>query len=34
MSAKGLARAREFSWEASVRRIRDVYIEAVQGTGS
>jgi len=34
MSARGLARAREFSWEASVRRIRDVYIEAVQGTGS
>jgi len=34
MSEKGLARAREFSWEASVRRIRDVYAEVAAGGGS
>jgi glycosyltransferase involved in cell wall biosynthesis len=27
LSARGLARAREFSWERSIRRIRDVYQE-------
>jgi glycosyltransferase involved in cell wall biosynthesis len=27
MSARGLARAREFSWEASVRRIHQVYLD-------
>ena len=27
MTARGLARAREFSWEASVRRIHEVYVE-------
>jgi glycosyltransferase involved in cell wall biosynthesis len=34
MSAKGLARAREFSWESSVQRIRDVYVEVARGNGS
>jgi glycosyltransferase involved in cell wall biosynthesis len=34
LSAKGLARAREFSWESSVRRIRDVYAEVARGNGS
>jgi glycosyltransferase involved in cell wall biosynthesis len=28
LRAKGLARARQFSWEASVRRVRDIYLEA------
>ena len=28
MRAKGLERARQFSWEASVRRVRDIYLEA------
>ena len=27
LRAKGLARARKFSWERSVRRIRDIYVE-------
>jgi glycosyltransferase involved in cell wall biosynthesis len=28
LRAKGLARARQFSWESSVRRVRDIYLEA------
>jgi glycosyltransferase involved in cell wall biosynthesis len=28
LRARGLARARQFSWDASVRRIRDIYTEA------
>ena len=28
LRAKGLARAREFSWEASVRRVREIYRDA------
>jgi len=31
LRAKGLARARQFSWEASARRIRDIYIQANDG---
>jgi glycosyltransferase involved in cell wall biosynthesis len=27
---KGLKRAQEFSWDASVRRIRNIYCEAVR----
>jgi len=27
---KGLERARQFSWEASVRRVRDIYLEAAR----
>jgi glycosyltransferase involved in cell wall biosynthesis len=30
LRAKGLARARQFSWEASVRRVREIYEEAMQ----
>ncbi len=30
LRAKGLARARQFSWEASVRRVREIYGEAAQ----
>lgn len=29
LRAKGLARARQFSWEASVRRVRDIYLQAL-----
>ena len=32
LSRKGLARAREFSWERSVRRVRDIYAEVVLGS--
>ena len=28
LRAKGLERARQFSWETSVRRVRDIYLEA------
>ena len=31
LRAKGLERARQFSWEASVRRVRDIYFEAARG---
>jgi glycosyltransferase involved in cell wall biosynthesis len=34
MSARGRARAREFSWESSVGRIRDIYVEVAGGNGS
>ncbi|MCX6551236.1 MAG: glycosyltransferase family 1 protein [Acidobacteria bacterium] len=34
LSARGLARAREFSWESSVRRIHEVYLEVASGTAS
>ena len=34
LSARGLARAREFSWEASVRRIHEVYMDVASGSGS
>jgi glycosyltransferase involved in cell wall biosynthesis len=27
---RGLARARQFSWETSVRRVREIYDEAIQ----
>ena len=27
LSARGLARARQFSWESSVRRIHEVYMD-------
>ncbi len=30
LRAKGLARARQFSWEASVRRVREIYGEVAQ----
>jgi len=30
LRTKGLARARQFSWEASVRRVRDIYGEVAQ----
>jgi glycosyltransferase involved in cell wall biosynthesis len=30
LRAKGLARARQFSWEASVRRVREIYGEAAE----
>jgi glycosyltransferase involved in cell wall biosynthesis len=30
MRRKGLERARQFSWEASVRRVRDIYLEAAR----
>ena len=30
LRAKGLARARQFSWEASVRRVHEIYLEAAQ----
>jgi glycosyltransferase involved in cell wall biosynthesis len=29
---KGLSRARQFSWEASVRRVRDIYQEVAHGS--
>jgi len=31
LRAKGLERARQFSWEASVRRVREIYLEAARG---
>jgi glycosyltransferase involved in cell wall biosynthesis len=31
---KGLARARQFSWEASVRRVREIYGEAARTAAS
>jgi glycosyltransferase involved in cell wall biosynthesis len=31
---KGLERARQFSWESSVRRVREIYTEAAAGTPS
>ena len=31
MRVKGLERARQFSWEASVKRVRDIYFEAARG---
>jgi len=31
LSERGLARARQFSWEKSVRRIREVYLEVASG---
>lgn len=31
LSERGLARARQFSWEASVRRIHDVYMDVASG---
>ena len=30
LRAKGLARARQFSWETSVRRVREIYGEVAQ----
>jgi glycosyltransferase involved in cell wall biosynthesis len=27
LRSRGVARARQFSWEASVRRVRDIYAE-------
>ncbi len=30
-SRKGLARARQFSWETSVRRVREIYREVAAG---
>jgi glycosyltransferase involved in cell wall biosynthesis len=32
LRVKGLARARQFSWETSVRRVREIYDEAAQAT--
>jgi glycosyltransferase involved in cell wall biosynthesis len=32
LRAKGLLRARQFSWEASVRRVREIYGETAQET--
>jgi glycosyltransferase involved in cell wall biosynthesis len=29
LSARGLARAREFSWERSVRQVRDLYAQVL-----
>ncbi|HOG30434.1 MAG TPA: glycosyltransferase family 1 protein [Vicinamibacterales bacterium] len=31
LSERGLARARQFSWEASVRRVHDVYMDVASG---
>ncbi len=31
LRARGLARAREFSWERSIRRVREIYGEVMQG---
>jgi len=33
MRTKGLARARQFSWEASVRRVREIYGEVAETAG-
>jgi glycosyltransferase involved in cell wall biosynthesis len=30
LRARGLARAREFSWERSVRRVREIYAEVLE----
>jgi glycosyltransferase involved in cell wall biosynthesis len=32
LSQKGLARARDFSWERSVGRVREIYAEVVGGS--
>jgi glycosyltransferase involved in cell wall biosynthesis len=32
LRAKGLARARQFSWESSVRRVREIYNDATHGS--
>jgi glycosyltransferase involved in cell wall biosynthesis len=29
LRARGLARARQFSWEASIKRVREIYNEAL-----
>jgi glycosyltransferase involved in cell wall biosynthesis len=34
LRSKGLARARQFSWEASVRRVREIYGEVAERSGS
>jgi glycosyltransferase involved in cell wall biosynthesis len=31
LRAKGIARSREFSWEASVARTREIYEEVARG---
>jgi hypothetical protein len=31
LRARGLARAREFSWERSIRRVREIYGEVLAG---
>ena len=31
LKARGLARAREFSWERSIRRVREIYGEVLGG---
>jgi glycosyltransferase involved in cell wall biosynthesis len=33
LRTKGLARARQFSWEASVRRVREIYGEVAETVG-
>ena len=33
LRTKGLARARQFSWESSVRRVREIYGQVVNGRG-
>jgi glycosyltransferase involved in cell wall biosynthesis len=30
LRARGLARAREFSWERSIKRVREIYDEVMQ----
>jgi glycosyltransferase involved in cell wall biosynthesis len=34
LRTKGLARARQFSWEASVRRVREIYGEVAETVGT